>query len=178
MVLEKTLDSPLHCKEIKPVNPKRNQSWIFIGRTDATAETPIFWPPDVESWLIGEDLDAGKDWRREEKRTIEDEMVGWHHWLNGHEFDQTPGDGEGQQSLACCSPWDCRESDTTEQQQWWSHLICPWWNMPYIGYWFGAYSIFSRLVPPLCKVSSSWLCNQAFNRLSHCSARPAAPGLW
>ena len=104
LVLEKTLESPLDCKEIKPVNPKGNQSWIFIGRTDAEAETPILWPPD-ENWLIWKDPDAGKDWRQEEKGTTEDEMVGWHHWLNEHEFEQAPGDGEGQRSLACCSPW-------------------------------------------------------------------------
>ena len=87
VVLEKTLESPLDCKEIKPVHPKGDQSWVFIGRTDAEAETPIIWPPDVKSWLIGKDPDAGKDWRQEEKGMTEDEMVGWHHWLNGHEFE-------------------------------------------------------------------------------------------
>ena len=101
MVLEKTLESPLDCKEIKPVNPKGNQPWIFIGRTDAEAEPPILWPKDVKNWLIGKDPDAGKDWRQEEKGTTEDEMVGWHHWLDGHEFEQSPGVGEGQGSLAC-----------------------------------------------------------------------------
>ena len=85
VVLEKTLESPLDCKEIKPVNPKGNQSWIFIGRTDAEADISILWPPDVKSWLTGKDPDAGKDWRQEKKGTTEDEMVGWHHWLNGHE---------------------------------------------------------------------------------------------
>ena len=99
MVLEKTLESPLNCKEIKPVHPKGNQSWIFIGRTDAEAETPILWLPGGKSWLTGKDPDAGKDWRREEKETTEDEMVRRHHQLNGHEFEQTPGDGEGQGSL-------------------------------------------------------------------------------
>ena len=92
VVLEKTLESLLSCKEIKPVNPKGNQSWIFIGRTDAEAETPIFWPPDEKNWLIGKDPDAGKDWRQE-KGTTKDEMVGWHHWLDGHEFKQAPGVG-------------------------------------------------------------------------------------
>ena len=87
VVLEKTLESPLDCKEIKPVNPRGNQSWIFIGRTDAEAETPKLWPPDVKSWFIWKDFDAGKDWRWEEKGTTEDEMVGWHHWFNGHEFE-------------------------------------------------------------------------------------------
>ena len=95
MVLEKTLESPMDCREIKPVNPKENQSWIFIGRTDAEAETSILWPPDVKSWLTGKDPDAGEFWRQEEKGMTEDEMVGWHHWLTGHEFEQAPGDGEG-----------------------------------------------------------------------------------
>ena len=111
--LQKTVESPLDCK-IKPVNPKGNQSWIFMGRTDAEAEAPIFWAPDSKSWLIGKDPAAGKDWRHEEKGVTEDEMVRWHHWLNGHEFEQALGDGEGQGSLACCSPWGCKESDTTE----------------------------------------------------------------
>ena len=91
VVLEKTLESPLDCKEIQPVSPKGDQSWIFIGRADAEAETPILWPPDAKNWLIGKDPDAGKDWRQEEKRVIEDEKVGWHHWLNGHEFEQALG---------------------------------------------------------------------------------------
>ena len=102
VVLEKTLESPLDCKEIKPVNPKGNQSWIFIGRTDA--EAPILWPSDSKRQLIGKDPDAGKDWGQE-KGTTEDEMVRWHHWLNAHEFEQTLGDGEGQGSLACYSVW-------------------------------------------------------------------------
>ena len=101
------------CQEIKPVNPKGNQSCLFIGRTDA--EAPIFWPPDAKSWLIGKDHYAGKNWRQEEKGTTENEMIGWHHWLNGHEFEQAPGDGAGQESLVCCSPLGCKESDTTDQ---------------------------------------------------------------
>ena len=101
VVLEKILDSPLDSKEIKPVHPKGNQSWIFIGRTDA--EAPILWPPDARNWLTGEDLDAGEDWGQEEKGTTEDEVVGWHHRLNGHEFEQAPGVGDGQESLECCS---------------------------------------------------------------------------
>ena len=113
VMLEKTLESPLDCKEIQPVNPKGNQSWIFIGRTDAEAEAPILWPPDAKSQLIGKDLDAGIDWRQEEKGMTEDEMVGWHHRLNGHELQQTPGDSEGRGSLACCSPCGCKELDTT-----------------------------------------------------------------
>ena len=118
VVLEKTRGSPLDCKEIKPVNPKGNQPWIFIARTDAEAEAPIFCPPDVKSWLIGKDPDAGKNWRQEEKGTTEHEMashlIGWHHQLNGHEFEQALGDSERQGSLVCCSLWSCKESDTTE----------------------------------------------------------------
>ena len=113
VVLEKTLQSPLDSKEVKPVNPKGNQSWIFIGRTDAEAEAPILWPPDVKSRLIGKDPDSGKDWNQEEKGTTEDEMVGWLHWLNRHEFEQTSGDSEGQRSLACCSSWYHKELDVT-----------------------------------------------------------------
>ena len=118
VVLEETLESPLGYKEIKPVNPKGNQPWIFIGRTDAKAEAPILWPPDVKSWLIGKDPDAGKYWGQEEKWVTEDEMVGWHHRLNEHEFEQTPRSSEGQGSLECWSPWARKESDTTEQLNW------------------------------------------------------------
>ena len=118
MSLEKTLDSPLYSKMIKPVNPEGNQPWIFTGRTDAEAETPILQPPDVKSWLIWKGPDAGKDWRQKEKRKTEDEMVGWHHRHDGHEFEQTPGVGDGQGSLACCCPWGCKESDTTEWLNW------------------------------------------------------------
>ena len=106
--------SPLDGKEIKPVNPKVNQCWIFIGRTDAEAEVPLLWPPDVKSWLIGKDPHAEKDWGQLEKRETEDEMFGWHHRLNGHEFEQTPGDSEGQGSSVCYSPWGHKESDMTE----------------------------------------------------------------
>ena len=109
VVLEKTLESPLDCKKIQPVHPKGNQSWIFIGRTYAEAETPILWPPGVKNWLIWKDPDVGKDWRQEEKGKTEDEMVGWHHRLSGHEFEQAPGDGEGQGRLACFSPWGHKE---------------------------------------------------------------------
>ena len=114
LVLEKTLESPLDCKEIQPVNPKGNQSWIFIGRTDAEVEAPVLWPPDAKCWLVGKDPDAGKDWRQEEKGMTEDEMVGWHHRLNGYEFERAPGDSKGQGHLACCSSWGCKESDRTE----------------------------------------------------------------
>ena len=118
MVLEKTLQSPLNCKEIQPIHPKGYQSWVFIGRTDVEAETPILWPPDAESWVIWKDPDAGKDWGQEEKGTTEDEMAGWHHWLYGHEFEWTPGDGDGQGGLACCGSWGHKESDTTERLNW------------------------------------------------------------
>ena len=103
---------------IQAVHPKGNQSWIFIGRTDVEAETPILWLPDMKNWLIGKDPDAGKDWRREEKGTTEDEMVGWHHWLNGHEFESTLGIGNGQGGLACFSPWGRKELDMTEWLNW------------------------------------------------------------
>ena len=106
VVLEKILENLLDCKEIKPLSPKGNQSWIFIGRTDA--ETPILWPPDAKNWLTGKNSDAGKDWRQEEKGMTEYEMVGWHHWLDGHEFEQALGVCDGQGSLACCSPWGHR----------------------------------------------------------------------
>ena len=114
VVLEKTLESPLDSKEIKPVNPKGNQSWVLIGRIDAEAETAILWPPDAKNWLIGKDPVAGKDWRQKEKGTTKDEMVGWHHQLDGLEFEQALGVGNGRGSLACCSPWGRKELDTTE----------------------------------------------------------------
>ena len=118
VVLEKTLESPLDCKEIQPVHPKGNQSRIFTGRTDAEVDAPILWAPDVKNWLIGKDLDAGKDWRQEEKGTTKDEMVGWHHRLDGHEFEQAPGVGDGQGGLVCFSPQGQKESDMTEQLNW------------------------------------------------------------
>ena len=111
---EDSLESPLDCMEIKPVNPKGNQLWLFIGRTVAEAEAPVLWPPDVKSQLIRKDLDAGKDWGQE-MGMMEDKMVGWHYWLNGHEFEQAPGDGEGQGSLVCCSTWSRKDSGVTEQ---------------------------------------------------------------
>ena len=113
-----SLESLLDCKEIKPVNPKGNQSWIFIGRTDAEAQTPILWPPDAKTRLTGKDTDAGKDWRQEEKGMIEDEMVRCHHQLDRHEFKQALGVGDGQGSLVCYSPWGCKELDTTERLNW------------------------------------------------------------
>ena len=120
VVLEKTLESPLDCKEIQPIHPKGNQFWIFIGRTDAEAEAPILWPSDAKSQLTEKARDAGEDWWQQEKWVGEDEMVRWHHGLNGHEFEPTLGEGQG--SLACCSPWGCKESDMTERLIW-SDLI-------------------------------------------------------
>ena len=115
VVLEKTLESPLDCKEIQPVHSKEDQSWMFFGRTDTKAETPILWPPHVKSWLIGRDSDAGRDWGQEEKGTTEDEMAGWRQQLDEHEFGWTPGVGDGQGGLACCNSWGRKESDMTER---------------------------------------------------------------
>ena len=130
VVLENTLESLLDCKEIKPVNPKGNQSWIFIGRTDAEDEAPVLWLPGGKSQLTGKDPDAGEDWGQEEKGMTEDEMVGWHHQLNRHEFEWTPGDGEGQGRLVSCSPWGRKESDTTE----WPNNNNRYWDDS-IGFW-------------------------------------------
>ena len=126
---------PLDCKEIQPVHPKGDQSWVFIGRTDVEAETPILWAPDVKSWLLWKDLDGGKDWRLEEKGATEDEIVGWHHWLNGHGFGWTLAGSDGQEGLACCGSWGCEESDTTERvnwtEIWFSYRWCVnWWELP------------------------------------------------
>ena len=126
----------IQIQEIKQVNPKGNQSLIFIGRTDAEVEAPILWPSDAKSWPTGKDPDAGKDWGQEERGVTEDEMVGWHHPLNGHEFEQTPGDSEGQGSLAYCCPWGCKESDTTE--------------------WRNNSSKFNQLISP---AGTLWACN-------------------
>ena len=137
VVLKKTLESPLDCKEIQPVSPKGNQFWIVIERTEA--ETPILWPPDTKNWLNWKDPDAGKDRRQEEKGTIEDEMVGWHHWHNGHGFGWTLGVGDGQGGLECCGSWGRKESDTTEQLDWteliiienaFKTMVLETWNCP------------------------------------------------
>ena len=118
VVLEKTLESPWDCKEIQPVHSKGDQPWLFFGRNDAKAETPVLWPPHAKSWLTGKDTDAGRDWGQEEKGMTEDEMAGWHHQLDGHEFEWTPGVGDGQGGLACCDSWGRKESDTTERLNW------------------------------------------------------------
>ena len=124
VVLEKTLESPLDCKEIQPVHPKGNQSWVFTGRTDVETETPILWSPDAKNWLIWKGPDAGKDWGQEEKGMTEDEMAGWHHRLNEHEFGWTPGVGDGQEGLACCNSWGHKESDATEWLNWTDGCFC------------------------------------------------------
>ena len=118
LVLEKTLESPLDCKEIQPVHSEGDQPWDSFGRNDAKAETPVLWPPHEKSWLIGKDSDAGRDWGQEEKGTTEDEMAGWHYWLDGCEFEWTPGDGDGQGGLVCCDSWGRKESDMTERLNW------------------------------------------------------------
>ena len=118
VVLEKTLESPLDCKEIQPVHSKGDQSWVFFRRNDAEAETPVLWPPHEKSWLIGKDSDAGRDWGQEEKGTTENEMSGWHHRLDGREFEWTPEVGDGQGGLVCCNSWGHKESDTTERLNW------------------------------------------------------------
>ena len=118
VVLEKTLETPLDCKEIQPVYPKGDQSWVFIGGTEVEAEAPILWPPDVKSWLTGKDPDAGRDWGQEEKGTTENEVFGCHHWLDGHGFGWTLGVGDGQGGLAFCDSWGRKESDTTEWLNW------------------------------------------------------------
>ena len=141
MMLEKTPESPLDHKEIQPVHPKGDQSWVFFGRTDAEAEAPVLWPPDAKIWLIGKDPDAGKDWRQEEKGVTEDEMVGWHHQLNGHEFEQAPGVGDGQGSLEPCRLWGCKESDIVELLNWTD------WLLQYLPRpWFKSRSV--RTAPP------------------------------
>ena len=123
VVLEKTLESPLDCKEIQPVHSEGDQPWDFFEGNDAKAETPVLWPPHAKSWLIGKDSDAGRDWGQEEKGMTEDEMAGWHHWLDGREFEWTPGVGDGQGGLACCNSWGRKESDTTERLNWTELMI-------------------------------------------------------
>ena len=118
VVLEKTLSSPLDCKEIQPVHSEGDQPWDFFGRIDAEAETPVVWPPHAKSWLIGKDSDAGRDWGQKEKGMTEDEMAGWHHGLDGRESERSPGDGDGQGSLACCDSWGRKELDMAEHLSW------------------------------------------------------------
>ena len=142
VALEKTLKSHLDCKEIYPVNPKGNQSWVFIGRTEAEAAAPILWPPHVKSQLNRKNPDAGKDWGQEEKGTIEDEMVGWRHWCNEHEYEHTQGDGEGQGRMACCSSWSHSQtwlSNWTTNNHFKACLLQSWlfWvARVYRGFWY------------------------------------------
>ena len=155
-VLEKTLESPLDCKEIQPVHTNGDQSWVFFGRTDVEAETLILWPPDAKSWLSWKDPDAGNNWRQEERETTEDEMVGWHHWLNGHGFGWTPGVGDRQGGLACCGAWGHKESDMTEWLNWTEDL---WWQRNCLKYShstaaFRKYWI--HISPSLDKFSQAW----------------------
>ena len=162
VVLEKTLESSLDCKEIQPVHPKGDQSWVFFGRNDVEAETPILWPPHVKSWLIGKDSDAGRDWGQEEKGTTEDEMAGWHHRLDGCEFKWTPGVGDRQEGLACCDSWGHKESDTTERLNW---TYCV--GFFHISTWIShRYTYFPSLlnlpptsspIPPLYIVTEHWV---------------------
>ena len=161
-MLEKSLESPLDCKEIKSVNPKGNQSWLFIERADAEAETPILWPPDVKNWLIGKDPNAGKDWRGEEKGLTEDEMVGWHHWLDGHKFEQAPGVGDGQGSLVCCNLWCCKELDTTEWLNWLT-IKLPSYNFSNLGLSFVGYLV---LVPCFVALKMSTILRLAYEAVS------------
>ena len=145
VLLEKTLESPLDCKEMQPVHPKVDQSWVFFGRTDAEAETPIVWPPHAKSWLIGKDPDAGRDWGQEDKGTAEDEMAGWHHRLDGHVFEQIPGVCDGQRGLVCCDSWGRKESGMTEQLNW---TELNWWiNFNSVGKHTEGKSLNLKIVP-------------------------------
>ena len=128
VVLEKTLESPLDCREIQPVHSEGDQPWDFFRRNDAKAETPVLWPPHMKSWLIRKDSDIGRDWGQEEKGTTEDEMAGWHHQLDGREFGWTLGDGDGQGGLACCDSWGRKELDTTERLNWTDLKLAYSWN--------------------------------------------------
>ena len=140
VVLEKTLENPLDCKEIQPVHSKGDQSWVFTGRTDAEAETPILWPPHAKSWLIGKDPDAGRDWGQE-KGTAEDEMAGWHYRLDGRELGWTLGVGDGQGGLACWDSWGCKELDTTERLNW-TKLNITFNNVMLLSIYIGTYQTF------------------------------------
>ena len=184
VVLEKTLESPLDCKEIQSVHPK-DQPWVFFGRTDAKAETPILWRPHAKSWLIGKDADAGKDRGQEEKGTTEDEMVGWHHRHNGHGFGWTLGVGDGQGGLACCSSWGRKESNTNERMNWteWLMMLNTFsytnWSFAYL-LWRNVYSdplpfcifldtrpvlhIWSANIFPFCELSLFWWCHLYYRK--------------
>ena len=184
VVLKKILESPLDSKEIKPVNPKANQPWIFIGRTDAQAEASVLWPLDVKNWLTGKDPDAGKDWRLEEKGTTGHKMVGWHHRLHWHESKQAPGVGNGQGGLACFSLWGHKESDTTEWLNWTlsKDETLLYYYCHYIHFvdgkteaWKGKtiWKVFCKLPITPC-MSLSQLINSSYYTLSCCFPHPWA----
>ena len=180
VVLKKTFESSTNWKEIKPVNPKGNQFWIFIGRTNAEAEAPILWPPDAKSWLIGKDPDTQKDWRQGEKGMTEDEMIGWHHWFNGHEFEQTLGVSERQGSLECCSPWGHKELDMTEQQNNNKKVfIYIFWNSPRISY-FSSDSWYLSLENGLKNqdLGLPWYLNGSKKKKSACQCRRHGLNPW
>ena len=159
-MLEKTLESPLDCKEIQPVHSEGDQPWDFFGRNDAKAETLVLWPPYVKSWLIGKDSDAGRDWGQEEKGMTEDKMAGWHYGLDGHESEWTLGVGDGQGGLACCNSWGCKESDTTERLNWTELNWCrPNWYKLRISF---------LMLPSACNVHP-WV--SAFSKLQSSSLR-------
>ena len=179
VVLEKTLESPLDCKEIQPVHSKRDQSWVFFGRNDAKAETPGLWPPHAKSWLIGKDPDAGRDWGQEEKGMTEDGMAGWHHLLHGHEFEWTSGVGDGQGGLAWWDSWGGKESDRTECLNWtalnwtierttisevcrgqWKYGVNSgrkWFYMPTTNIWSAA-EIKKLIIISILLFCSAWIC--------------------
>ena len=163
MVLEQTLQSPLDCRDIQPVQRKGNQTWIFI----VEAETPILWPPDVTNWLIWKDPGAGKDWRREDKGMTEDEMAGWHHWLDGHEFEYTPGVGDGQGGLECCTPWGHKELDMNEQLNWTELFVKIHWIGIFI--YFSEIYVFDYSV--LFLLHLGFLSCHEWGLLSHCGVR-------
>ena len=157
LVLEKTLESPLDCKEIQPVHSEGDQPSDLFGRTDAQAETPILWPPHAKSWLIGKDSDAGRDWGQEENGMTEDEMAGWHHRLDGRESEWTPGDGDEQGGLACCNSWGRTESDSTE-----------WLNWTRTGFWSQIGPTPSLLLTSMWPSTSFW---SSLYRLLECKVR-------
>jgi len=163
--LEKTLESPLDCKEIQPVHSEGDQPWDFFGRTDAKAETPVLWPPHSKSWLIGKDSDAGRDWGQEEKGMTEDEMAGWHHRLDGRESEWTLGVGDGQGGLACCNSWGCKELDTTERLNWTEYSIVYMYHILFLhssvmNTWIAA-TFWLLWIIPLC----TWVCKSILQTL-------------
>ena len=180
VVLEKTLECPLDCKEIQPVHSKGDQSWVFIVGTDAEAETPIFWPPHAKSWLIGKDPDASRDWGQEQKGMTEDEMARWHHRLDGHEFEWSPGVGDGQGGLACCDSWGCKESDTTEWLNWSECTVplCLFFNPSRsLVNIYCIFSIFAFILYPRSWIIFTSIMNYFFGRLPISTSFGCFPGV-